>query len=61
MGFGEVLKDEDNLISCIENYLISDCKMKSEYEKRVDNFYRYNDKNNCKRVYNAISDLKYNI
>ena len=32
--------------------------MKEEYEKRVDTFYKYNDKNNCRRVYEAILNMK---
>ena len=31
--------------------------MKELYKKRVDNFYMFNDKNNCKRVYEAIRKL----
>ena len=29
-------------------------KMKEVYKKRVDEFYKYNDQNNSKRVYNWI-------
>ena len=54
MGFGEVIREEENLIKIIEEYLKNNCQMKNEYLKRVDNFYKYNDKNNCKRVYEAI-------
>lgn len=57
MGFGEVTNDEDNLIDIIEEYLKNDCAMKEIYKKRVDNFYMFNDKNNCKRVYEAIRKL----
>lgn len=57
MGFGEVTKDEYELTNIIEEYLINDCVMKEVYKKRVDNFYMYNDKNNCKRVYEAIRKL----
>ena len=57
MGFGEVIENEADLIKIIEEYLENSCEMKEEYEKRVDTFYKYNDKNNCKRVYNAILNL----
>ena len=57
MGFGEVTKDEGELIDIIEEYLKTDCNMKEVYNKRVDNFYMFNDKNNCKRVYEAIRKL----
>ena len=58
MGFGEVIKDEDKLIDEIEEYLNNDCEMKDIYRERANKFYRYNDKNNCKRVYDAILKIK---
>lgn len=58
MGFGEVTGNEDDLINILEDYLNDDCTMKEEYKSRVDNFYKYDDKNNCERVYNAILNLK---
>ncbi len=58
MGFGDVITDENILISKIEEYLKNDCKMEEIYAKRVNSFYKYNDKNNCKRVYNATLNLK---
>ena len=57
MGFGEVITTEENLVNTIKEYLQNDCKMKKEYENRVDSFYKYNDKNNCKRVYEAILNM----
>lgn len=53
-GFGEVVEKEDELIEIITSYLKNHCKMKEKYLKRVDSFYKYNDKNNCKRVYDTI-------
>ena len=58
MGFGDVITDENILISKIEEYLKNDCKMEEIYTKRVNSFYKYNDKNNCKRVYDATLNLK---
>ena len=57
MGFGEVISDEGELIKTVEDYLNNDCEMKDEYKSRVDNFYKYKDKNNCERVYRAILRL----
>ena len=54
MGFGEVIKKEDDLIKLIKDYLDNDCEMKENYKKRVDKFYKYNDQNNSKRVYDWI-------
>ena len=58
MGFGDVITDENILISKIEEYLKNDCKMEEIYTKRVNSFYKYNDRNNCKRVYDATLNLK---
>ena len=33
--------------------------MKDVYKNRVDTFYKYNDKNNCKRIYDYILNMKY--
>lgn len=54
MGFGEVCRNEDTLINLIEEYMKNDCRMKPAYIKRVNEFYYYTDRNNCKRVHEAI-------
>ena len=53
-GFGEVLTDAASLKETILSYLASGCQMKPEYQKRVDDFFAFTDRNNCKRVYDAI-------
>ena len=58
MGFGEVIKEEDELINAIEYYLNNGCVMKNTFLERANKFYKYNDKNNCKRVYDAILKIK---
>jgi CDP-glycerol glycerophosphotransferase (TagB/SpsB family) len=57
MGFGEVCRSEDELIDLIEDYMKNDCKMKDKYLRRVDEFYLYTDKNNCKRVHETIKKI----
>lgn len=54
MGFGDVIKDENILVDKIIEYLENDCKMEDKYKERVDKFFKYNDKNNCKRCYDWI-------
>jgi CDP-glycerol glycerophosphotransferase (TagB/SpsB family) len=51
MGFGKVVEDEDELIDKVIEYMENDCKMEDEYADRVDSFFKYTDRNNCKRVY----------
>nr|WP_243431746.1 CDP-glycerol glycerophosphotransferase family protein [Clostridium botulinum] len=54
MGFGEICYDENMLIEQIESYIESECKIKETYKKRIESFYKFTDKNNCKRVYEEI-------
>ena len=54
MGFGEIAKSTEGLVNLIMNYVNCNCEMKDKYKKRVDDFFEYHDKNNCKRVYEFI-------
>lgn len=54
MGFGEVCKSEDELVDLIVEYMKNDCKMKEKHWENVDNYFTFTDKNNCKRVHEAI-------
>lgn len=54
MDFGEKISDEERLIDKIIEYMDNGCEMEEVYQKRVENFYRYMDRNNSKRVYDWI-------
>lgn len=54
MEFGEIIDNEERLIDKIIEYMDNDCEMEEIYQKRVDAFYKYTDKNNSKRVYDWI-------
>ena len=56
MGFGDVVKNEEYLVDKIKFYLSNDCKMEDKYKERVDDFFKYKDKNNSKRVYDWIKN-----
>lgn len=53
-GFGDVVKSEDELVDKIKWYVENDCRLEDKYVERVDNFFIFNDRNNCKRVYDWI-------
>ncbi len=55
-GFGEVLDNLDSTVDTIIEYMKNDCQLKDKYRKRIDNFFAYNDKNNCQRVYEKIME-----
>lgn len=54
MDFGAKIDNEDELVDKIIEYMDNNCQMEEIYQKRVDNFYKFNDKNNSKRVYDWI-------
>lgn len=57
MGFGEIVRTQDELVDLIIEYIDNNCKIKDEYLKRIDEFFLYTDKNNCKRVHEAIKKI----
>lgn len=56
-GFGEVFSKQENAVGKIINYMKNGCKMEKKYQKKVDNFFIYNDQNNSERVYKEILKL----
>ena len=56
-GFGEIAYDLESTIDLIIDYVENDCQLKEKYRKRIDNFFAFNDKNNCKRVVEKILEL----
>ncbi|RAP52093.1 MAG: hypothetical protein BZ137_09240 [Methanosphaera sp. rholeuAM130] len=56
MGFGDVIHEENCLIEKVEYYINNNCKSEEKYRKRVNRFFKYTDKNNCKRVYDWIKN-----
>lgn len=56
-GFGSVCNDEENLIKNIENIINNDYKIESKYLNRIKKFYKFDDANNCERIYNEIIKL----
>jgi CDP-glycerol glycerophosphotransferase (TagB/SpsB family) len=58
MAFGEICHDNDELIDTLCEYMANGCKMKEEYVKRADDFFYYNDHNNCERIYKVMIDYQ---
>ncbi len=54
MGFGDVVESEDELVEKIIDYINKDCEMEEVYKKRVDDFFKFRDRNNSKRCYDWI-------
>ena len=56
-GFGEITYDLDTTIDMIINYMENDCRLKEKYRIRIDQFFAFNDHNNCKRVFEKILEI----
>ena len=56
-GFGPIAYDEDALFKLIFEAYRQGFQMQEKYKERVDNFFKYHDQNNCKRVFEAIREL----
>lgn len=54
MALGEITKSKEETIDLTCQYMKESCKIKDKYKNRIDNFFRYNDNNNSKRVYEEI-------
>ena len=53
-GFGEIVRDIDNLELSLSNYLYNN---ENKYEKRVEKFFSLYDMNNCRRHYKEIKQI----
>ena len=56
-GFGDVAYDYESTVSFLIEYIENDCKLKDKYRERIDNFFAYSDKNNCKRILDKIEEI----
>lgn len=54
MGFGPICRNERELVDLLCKYMANDCKPEEKYIKRADDFFAFNDHNNCERIYNEI-------
>ena len=54
MGFGEICTKTTQLVDLLCEYMASGCEMKEKYKLRADDFFAYDDHNNCERIYNEI-------
>ena len=52
MGFGNIVSNEDELVSEIEKLLDNDGKIDKKFEKRIDSFFLFNDFKSSERIYN---------
>lgn len=56
MGFGPICKTNEEIVTTLCNYMEKNCVTEEEYIKRANNFFEYDDHNNCERIYNTIKE-----
>ncbi|MBR1417296.1 MAG: CDP-glycerol glycerophosphotransferase family protein [Bacilli bacterium] len=56
MSLGEIVKTHKELVDSLCQYMNNNCKIKNEYKKRIDKFFKYHDYNNCQRIYDIVKD-----
>ena len=61
MGFGEICTTSPMLVDTLCEYMENGCRMKPEYIARVDDFYHYDDHNNCQRIYDEIMKFQQQV
>lgn len=54
MGFGDIAYDEEELVDKLIYYMENDCIMEDKFKERVEGFFKFTDRNNCKRVYDWL-------
>lgn len=57
-GFGKVCTGQQELLQEIRNIFADGCRMSKEYVGRVDAFFSFHDRENCRRNYDAICELR---
>ena len=57
MGFGKICNEYDALKKEVKTMIKNGCIMEEKYKERVDNFYAFTDRDNCKRVYDEITKI----
>ena len=51
MAFGEICKNHDEMVKTLIPYMETNCAIKPQFKARIDDFFAYDDHNNCERIY----------
>ena len=50
-GFGEICMEHQELVDILCDYMEQDCQLKPFYREREDDFFAFDDHNNCQRIF----------
>ncbi len=53
-GFGPVCYDYETTVEKLIEFIENDCKIDDKYLEKINDFYEYNDTDNCQRIYEEI-------
>lgn len=56
-GFGDILKDENEMLKKIKYYDDNNFEVEEKYLKRMNDFFEIRDKNNCKRILEQVEKI----
>lgn len=56
-SFGDVVTDKEDIIKTILKYIKENMKMNQKHLAKVNEYFQYNDKKNCERIFNEIIKL----
>ena len=56
-GFGEVTETVEETVDLIISYMENGCKIKDLYKARIDSFFAFNDKENCRRILDKVVEI----
>ena len=56
-GFGEVEYDLESTVDRIIEYMEDGCRLKEQYRARIDQFFAFNDQENCRRVAEKLEEI----
>ena len=54
MGFGEVCRDAETLVDKLIDAMRDGCVMPEQYRQRADKFFAFDDRDNCRRIYEEL-------
>lgn len=58
MGFGPICTESEELVNTLCEYMENGCKMQPMYVERVNDFYAYDDHENCRRIYDQVLEYQ---
>lgn len=58
MGFGPICKTHNQIVDELCKFMENDCKLDPKYAERIEDFFEFDDQNNCERVYQAALDFE---